>query len=80
MGTLNPPLDPLEACLLGTLDKRVDVQPGNERVVYTHILDMAQPLSTHHHPTKIANVETGPSKEDKKCTPEVKLKSLSSLL
>jgi len=25
MGTLNPPLNLLEACLLGTLNKRVDV-------------------------------------------------------
>ena len=41
MGTLNPPSDPLEACLLGTLDKRFEEQPSDERKVYTHILDIA---------------------------------------
>ena len=39
--TLNPPSDPFEACLLGVLDYRVDVQLGDEREVYTHILNMA---------------------------------------
>jgi len=44
MGTLNPPSEPLEACLLGTLDKRVDVQLDDEREMFSHILDMAQPF------------------------------------
>ena len=42
MGTLNPLSNPLETCLLGTFDKRVEVQPSDEREVYTPILHMAQ--------------------------------------
>jgi len=68
MGTLNLPLDPLKGCVLGTLDKRVDVKPSNEREVYTHILDMGQPFPPQHHPRQILNVEVGPFKEDKRCT------------
>jgi len=34
IGPLNSPLDRLEVCLLGSLDKRVEVQSGGEREVY----------------------------------------------
>jgi len=80
MGTLNLPLHPLKACLLGTPDKRVDVQPGDEREVYTHILDMAQPFPPQRHQREILNVEVRASKEDKKCTPEVEFNPLPSHL
>jgi len=40
-GPLNSPSDPLKACLLVTLYKRIEVQLGDEREVYAHILDMA---------------------------------------
>ena len=69
--TLNPPSDPLEARLLGTLDKRVEVQPVDEREVYTHILDMAQLFLPQQHPREILNVEVGPSKEDKNPLPRL---------
>ena len=75
-GTLNLPLDPLEACLLGTHEKRVDVQPGDEKEVYTQILDMAQPFPPQHHPREILNAEMRSFKEIKKCTLEVELKPL----
>jgi len=71
IGTLNLPLDPLETCLLGTLDKRIEAHLGDEREVYTQILDMAQPLFPEHHQSWILNVEVGPSKKCKKCTFEV---------
>jgi len=80
MGTLNPPSDPLEVCLLGNYDKRVEVRPSGEKEVYTQILNMAQPFPPQHHPRAILNVMVGPSKEDKKCTPKVELKSLPSHL
>jgi len=38
MGSLKSPSDPLEACLLGSLDKKVEVQPGDEREVYALFL------------------------------------------
>jgi len=44
MGPVNSPSYLLEAYLLGTLDKRVEVQPGDEKEVYAHILNTA-PLS-----------------------------------
>jgi len=66
METLNPPSDPLEACLLGTLDKRVE--------------DMAQLFLPQHHPREILNMEVGSSKEEKKFTLEVELKLLPSHL
>ena len=69
MGTLNPPLDLLEVCLLGTHDNRVELPQSDEREVYTHILDMAQPFPPQHHPKKILNVKVGPSKEDKSALP-----------
>jgi len=80
MGPLNSTSDPLEACLLGTLDKRVKVQPGDEREVYAHILDMAPPLSPQHHPREILNSEARRTKDDKECSPEVELKPLPSHL
>ena len=42
--TTSLPSGPLEASLFGTHDKRVNVKPGDEREVYTQILDMAQPF------------------------------------
>ena len=41
---------------------------------------MAQPFPPQHHPVGILNVEASPFKEDKKCTPKLKLKLLPSLL
>jgi len=69
MTLLNSPSNPLEACLLGTLDKRVEGQPGDEREPYAHILDMAPLFPPQHHPKEILNLEERPSKEDKKYTP-----------
>ena len=80
MCSLNSPSDPLEACLLGTIDRRIEVQSGDESEVYAHILDMAPPLAPQHHPRDIQNLEVRPSKDDKKCSPEVELKPLPSHL
>jgi len=75
MGPLNSPSDPLEACLLGTLDKGVEVQPGDEREIYAHILDMT-PLFPPSTPSKGVR----PFKDNKKYSPAVELKSLPSHL
>ena len=69
MGPLNSPSDALEACLLGSLDKRDEVQPGDKRKVYAHILDMTLLFSPQHHPREILNLEVRPSKEDKEFSP-----------
>jgi len=52
----------------------------DEREIYTRILNMVQPYLPRHQPKEILNVEVGPPKEDKKCTPEVELKPLPSHL
>jgi len=80
MGPLNSPSGPLEACLLGTIDKRLEVQPGDEREVYAHILDMAPVFPPQHHPREILNSEVRHSKDNKKCSPKVELKPLHSHL
>ena len=80
MCSLNSPSDPLEACLLGTINRRIEVQPGNESEAYAHILDVAPPLPPQHHPREILNLEVRPSKDDKQCSPEVELKPLPSHL
>jgi len=80
MGPLNSTPDLLQACLLGTIDKRLDVQSGEEREVYAHILDMAPSLPAQHHPREILNLEVRPSKDDKTCSPTVKLNPLPSHL
>ena len=77
---MNLPLDPLEACLLGSLDKRVELQTRDKRKVYAHILDMALLFPPQHHPREILNLEMRPSKEDKKCSLKVELKPLPSHL
>ena len=41
---------------------------------------MAQRFPPQHYQREILHVEVGPSKEDKKCTPEVELKPLPSHL
>ena len=56
---------------MGKLDKRVEVQSRDEREVYAHILDMVPLFPPQHHPREILNMEVRPSKEDKKCAPEV---------
>ena len=48
--------------------------------MYIHILDMAQPFTPQDHPREILNMDVSPSKEDKKCTFVVELKSLPSHL
>ena len=63
---------------MDTLDKRVEVQPGDEREVYAHILDMTLLFPPQHHPREIINLEVRPSKDDKKCSPKVELKLLPS--
>ena len=60
MGPLNSPLDSLEACLLGSINKSVEVQPRDEREVYAHILDMAPLFPPQHHPREITHLEGGP--------------------
>jgi len=76
IGLLNSPSELPEACLLDTLDKRVKVQPGDEREVYAHILDMAPLFPPQHHLREILNLEVRPCKNDKKCSPEVELQPL----
>jgi len=56
MGPLKSPSDPLEACLLGTLDKRVKEQPRDEREAYAHILDMTPLFPSQRHPREILNL------------------------
>jgi len=80
MGPINSPGDPLVACLLGLLEKRIEIQPGDEREVYAHIVHMTPLFSPQHHPREILNMEVRLSKEDKKCTAEVELKPLLSHL
>jgi len=63
METLSLPSNALKARLLGTHDKRIDVQPGDERDVYTQILDMAPPFPPKYQPREILNVEVGPPKK-----------------
>jgi len=80
MSSLNSPSNPLEACLLCIIDRRIEVQPEDESEVYAHILDVAPPLPPQHHPREILNLEVRPSKDDNKCSPEVELKQLPSHL
>ena len=65
---------------MGTHDKRVDVQLGDEREVYTQILDMAKPFPPQYQLRDILNMEVGPSKENRKRTLEVELEQLPSHL
>ena len=76
MGPLNSLADPL-AYLLGTFDKSVEAQLGDERAVYAHILNMAPLFHPQHLLRGIPNLELRLSKEDKKCTPEAKIKAIS---
>jgi len=65
---------------IGTLDKRVEAQLGDETEVYAHTLDMAPLFHPQHHPREILNLEERPSNDDKKCPLEAELKPLPSYL
>jgi len=73
MGTLSPPSEPLESCLIGNCGNKVDARLDEERGVYKRILNSTQPYLPIERARDILNVEVRPSNEDKKITSEVEL-------
>ena len=56
MGTLAPPLDPIELCLIGNYDNKVNPHSDEEREVYERILNSTEPYLPRQQAREVLNV------------------------
>ena len=76
MALVNPPKDPLEACLLETLEGEVKGYLRSEKHIYANLLNSAPTYMGNQKHKEGLFLEDRSSKDDKNGAPQVELKPL----